>query len=73
MVDAGDALQPAGKVVRNNDVVTDGPFAESKELVNGYTVVEADSLQAATAYTKNCPIFNGGGCVEVRQLAEVSA
>jgi len=73
MSDAGDALTPAGVVVRNSDVVTDGPFAESKELVNGYSVVEADSLQAAAALAKDCPIYSAGGCVEIRELALVGA
>ncbi|MDB3935714.1 YciI family protein, partial [Granulosicoccus sp.] len=73
IADGGDALTPEGHVVRAGDVVTDGPFAESKELVNGFTIVLADSLKAATALAAKCPIFDAGGCVEVRPLAEVGS
>ncbi len=69
MVDGGDALAPEGHVVATGGTVTDGPFAESKELVGGYSMVRADSLEAAVALTKGCPVLDSGGTVEVRQLA----
>lgn len=73
IVDAGDALMPEGQVIRASDVVTDGPFAEAKELVNGFSIVQAESLAAATKLVKGCPIFDAGGCLEVRPLAEVGS
>jgi hypothetical protein len=72
MVDPGDALLPDSKVVNAKKVVTDGPFAESKEMVGGYTVVKAESLAEAAELTKGCPIFMTGGQVEVRQMAGLS-
>jgi hypothetical protein len=69
LLDAGDALLPDGRVVDNNKAVTDGPFAESKEILGGYSVVKADSYEAAIAYAKSCPILVEGGSVEIRQLA----
>jgi hypothetical protein len=70
MVDAGDALLPDGKMVDKNKVVTDGPFAESKEIVGGYSVVQAASYAAAAEFAKRCPVLQDrGGSVEIRQLA----
>ena len=71
MVEAGDALQPQGKVVKGDSVVTDGPFAESKELVGGYSMVEATDLDAAAKLAEGCPALSVGGSVEVRELMHV--
>ncbi len=69
LVDGGDALLPGGSVVQPDLTVTDGPFAESKELVGGYSMVEAPDLAAAVELAKSCPMPAAGGSVEVRQLA----
>ncbi len=69
LVDAGDALTHEGKVVHSNKVVTDGPFVESKEIVGGYSIVQADSITAAAEIAKGCPGLLGGGKVEVRVFA----
>ncbi len=73
MVDAGDALTPEGKVVQANKVVTDGPFVESKEIVGGFSVVSADTIDAAAELAKGCPILITNGTVEVRTLAGLTA
>jgi hypothetical protein len=58
---------PAGKTVRGrNKAVTDGPYAESKDLVSGIVVVEADSLEQAAELARGCPILELDGSVEVR-------
>lgn len=72
MVEAGDALKPDGRVVKADGSVTDGPFAESKELVGGFSMVEAKDFAAAVKLTSGCPIFGAGGTVEVRELAGTS-
>jgi len=69
LVDGGDALLPGGSVVNPDLSVTDGPFAESKELVGGYSMVEAADIAPAVELAKGCPMPAGGGTVEVRQLA----
>lgn len=69
LLNAGDALLPDGRVVDAKKVVSDGPFAEAKEVVGGYSVVKADSYEAAAAYAKSCPAVLEGGSVEIRQLA----
>lgn len=60
---------PSGKTLRGRDrVVTDGPYAESKDLVSGTLVVEAASLDDAAALARDCPIFEFDGSVEVRPV-----
>jgi hypothetical protein len=72
MLDPGDALTPEGCVVNAAKVVTDGPFVESKEIVGGFSIVQADSARAAAELAKGCPGLLTGGKVEVRRLAEYS-
>jgi hypothetical protein len=64
----GQPLERDGKVVRNN-VVTDGPYVEAKDLVLGFIVVEARDLAQAVALAAGCPMVEGGGSVEVRPVA----
>ena len=70
--DRGQPLDPAGKVVRGKQkIVTDGPFTESKDLVGGYTLIEAKDLAQAAEISKGCPIFDRGGLVEVRPVMQM--
>lgn len=69
MVDGGDGLQPTGRIVKPGGVVSDGPFIEAKELVGGYSVVQADSYEQAVEHARSCPIVMEGGTIEVRELA----
>jgi hypothetical protein len=71
MLDGGDALKPGGAIVNADLSVTDGPFAESKELVGGYTIVEANDLAAACELAKRTMKLAGGGKIEVREFANV--
>lgn len=72
IVDGGDGLHPTGKQVASNGAVTDGPFVEAKELVGGYSIVQAETIDEACEYAKGCPILATGGSVEVRQMAGYS-
>jgi hypothetical protein len=66
----GQPLDHAGKTVRGRDkVVTDGPYAESKDLVSGTLVIEAASLEEASELARDCPIFEFDGSVEVRPVS----
>ena len=67
LLDPGDGLKPAIKIVHPDSTVTDGPFAESKELVGGYCMVEAADLDAAVELARAMP--QTGGALEVRELA----
>jgi hypothetical protein len=72
MTDPGDGLTPEGCVVTAK-VISDGPFVESKEIVGGYSVVEAENIQAAAKLAKGCPAIEYGGSVEVRRLAGLAS
>jgi hypothetical protein len=77
---SGDALQESSTAtsVRIPDapdsgdepIVTDGPFAETKEQLGGYYVFECKDLDEALAYAKRIPLF--GGTVEVRPVMDFS-
>jgi hypothetical protein len=69
IVDGGDGLQPTGRMVRPGGKVSDGPFIEAKEVVGGYSIVQADSYDQAVEYAKICPIVANGGTIEIRELA----
>ena len=70
--DRGQPLEPTGKVVAGKQkTVTDGPFAEAKDLVGGYTLIEAKDLAQAAELSKGCPIFERNGFVEVRPVMKL--
>ena len=53
-------------------MVTDGPFMEGKEMVGGYLICKADSLEEAVEISKGCPILEyESGIVEVREIQEL--
>ena len=63
---------PGGRLVSGKQkAVSDGPFAEVKDLVNGYIVIEARDLDHAVVLAKGCPIFDDGGAVEVRPIRKM--
>ena len=65
-------LKNIGKTVRGNQkLVTDGPFVEGKEIVGGYLICKADSLEEAVELSKGCPILLHEGIVEVREIGEM--
>ena len=65
----GAPLEPGGKVVRGTKkTVSDGPYAEAKDLVGGYAIIEAQDLEAASEIARGCPIFDKDGAVEVRPV-----
>ena len=49
-------------------MVTDGPYAEAKDVGGGYIVVEARDLADAAELSKGCPILGVGGSVEIRPI-----
>jgi hypothetical protein len=61
----------AGRVMRANGgrvAVTDGPYAESKELLGGFFLVTARDYDEACHVAESCPHFKYGGSIEVRQI-----
>jgi len=69
----GDPLDRSGKVLQGNEkTVTDGPYAEAKDVVGGYMLIEAEDLSVATELSTGCPIFGSGGSVEIRPVLKMS-
>jgi hypothetical protein len=68
----GRALERRGAIVsgKNGRFVTDGPFAESKEAIGGYLVVDVETLDEAIAIAQSSPGLAYGGSIEVRPVAE---
>ena len=71
---AGEGLHPSSKGVRvkfdgKNRTVTDGPFAETKELVAGFWIWQVKSKEEAIEWLKRAP-FDGGTEIELRQVFE---
>ena len=65
----GHPLEGTGKVVRGKQkTIHDGPYAEAKDIVNGFTLIEAKDLSQAVELSKGCPILEIGGSVEVRPI-----
>ena len=63
----GNALEPTATATTiRSDIVTDGPFVETKEALGGYYLIEATDLDQALAVAKLCPAPYGG--VEVRPI-----
>ncbi len=69
----GHPLAPTGGgVVRGKGNVTDGPYAETKDIVMGYTLIEAKDFEEAAKLTGAWPGFEEGGCIEVRPVRKLS-
>lgn len=71
----GSQLHPADtattvRVENGQTLMTDGPFADTKEVFGGYYLLDADSLDAATEIAASIPAARLGGSVEVRPVVE---
>lgn len=65
-------LGSEGKVLKPNSVISDGPYAEVKEIVGGYLIVKANDMNEALKLAEGCPILSIGGHVEVRDVIPMS-
>ncbi len=75
---AGEGLQPSSKGARvkfsgEKRTVTDGPFAETKELVAGFWIIQVNSKEEAIEWVKRCPNPMPGteSEIEIRQIFEL--
>ena len=70
---SGEPLLPGGKLVsgKAGKTVTDGPYTEGKEIVGGYFIINAKDIDEAVAISKECPDFELGGTVQVRQVMKM--
>ncbi len=72
-VSGGAALQPVTtattiRLADGKPLVTDGPFADTKEIFGGYYLLEAENLDQATALAARIPALRFGGAVEIRPV-----
>jgi hypothetical protein len=72
---AGEGLQPIGtattvRVDGGRTLTTDGPFADTKEHLGGFYIVEAESIERALELAARVPATRRGGAVEVRPVTE---
>ncbi len=69
LVNNGNRLSmSAAKTVKPGNLVSDGPYTEIKEFINGYTIVKTATIDEAVELAKGCPILKIGGSVEVRAV-----
>jgi hypothetical protein len=69
---AGEPLLPGGKLVSGKDKkVTDGPYTEGKEIVGGFFIINAADYNEAVTIAKDCPDYEYGGSVQVRQVMKM--
>ena len=69
----GHPLEGTGKVVKGHSkTVSDGPYAEAKDVVGGFMVIEAKDASHAAEISKGCPILEVGGSVEVRPIQKLN-
>ncbi|HKW40034.1 MAG TPA: YciI family protein, partial [Gemmatimonadales bacterium] len=67
IVDMGGRLKGGGRVVRSSGV-TDGPFAEAKELVGGFMIVAAESYERAVQVAREMPGMTPEASIEIREI-----
>jgi len=68
LVDRGNRLMPTGNVLKGGGIISDGPYTEIKESILGYSIIKADTLEAATELANGCPVLAIGGNVEIREI-----
>ena len=70
--EAGEPLLPTGKIVSGpNKTVTDAAFAEGKEIIGGYFIVNSADYDEAVALCDDYPDYDNGGTVIVRQIQKM--
>src|SRR5690554_996463 len=69
LTDKGKRLEPGGRIINSDGLITDGPYADIKESIGGYSIIKAGSLQEAAELAQECPILLVGGSVEVREIS----
>ena len=68
VVDGGNPFTPQAKTIASNGAVSDGPVGT---MASGYSIIKADSLDAAVAVAKRCPVTQGGAKITVYETFPV--
>ncbi len=70
--DSGEPLYATGKIIKGSHTnVTDAAFAEGKEIIGGYFIVNAADYDEAVALCEDYPDYENGGAVIVRQVIKM--
>jgi hypothetical protein len=69
---SGDGLSENGTTIVGKDsVIKDGPYMESKEIIGGYYLLQAENLETIVEISKDCPCHLWGGITEIRPIMEM--
>ena len=68
VVDGGNPFTPMAKSIASDGTVSDGPVGS---MANGYSIIKADSLDAAVEVARGCPVLQGGGQISVYETFPV--
>jgi hypothetical protein len=70
ILEMGDGLLHEGRVLQPDDAVTDGPFIEAKEVIGGFSIIQAENYDQALEVSRACPVRHmPGNSVEIRPMA----
>jgi hypothetical protein len=67
LVSRGNRLGDDGRTIRDGKIITNGPYVETKEIIGGYLIIRANSIDEAADIAKSAPIV-GSGSIEIRGL-----
>ena len=69
LANTGNRLGSNGAILKSGNVITNGPYAGIREIITGYIIIRAESIDEAAEMAKGCPLVVGGsGQVEVRNI-----
>ena len=72
LVSPGMRLGNEGRTIKPGNVITNGPYAEIKEIVGGLSIFRAESIEEVSEWAKSCPMLNVGGNVEIRDIIQMN-
>ena len=67
LVSRGNRLGSDGRMIKNGVLITDGPYVELKEIIGGYLIIRANSIDEAAEIAKSAPLV-GAGTIELRSI-----
>ncbi|MFC5045048.1 YciI family protein [Aquimarina hainanensis] len=71
---SGDGLEEKGVLIQGKDcIIKDGPYIESKEMIGGYYLLQAETLEEIIEIAKECPCHLWGGTTEIRPIMDYDA
>ncbi len=73
LVSPGMRLGNEGRTLKPGNIITNGPYAEVKEIVGGLSIFRAESIEEVLELAKSCPMLNvADGCVEIRDIIQMN-